>query len=118
MKLFILSFFMGALAVLLYLPRLVAGWVVKNKIKDIIFHNTVTIMAGMLVFMLEVLIVLLICVPLFGFQGVIIAASMVAVVIIGTEIVDDYAFAWHNWKRIKDRAQFQRIYDEVRKLMD
>lgn len=117
MKLFILSFFMGALAVLLYLPWTIARWVVKNRIKDIIFNNTVTIMAGMLIFMLQVLVVLLICVPLFGFQGLVIAASMIAVVIIGTEIVDDYAFAWHNWKRLKHRPLFQRIHDEVRKIM-
>lgn len=117
MKLYILSFFMAPLAVLLYLPYRVTKWITAQKIKDIIFQNTVTILGGMVVFMVQVFLALAFLAPFFGFQGVVIVCSMVALVMIATEVVDDYAFAWHNWKRVKFRATYQRLYDEVQALL-
>lgn len=116
-QLIILAPFMAMAWLTIVIPYSLTRWLIKHKIKDIIFDNTVTIF-GTLVFYLVILtLITIVSFSQLGWIGCSIPLGFVLLTLMGIEMVDEYIFARKNWKHMGRRAEFQAIYDEVRGII-
>lgn len=100
-----------------YLPFKLANWVIKNKIKDIIFHDTILILGTAIFYLAQWIIICLALVSYFGFNGFVTAIAIAALTIINTEIADDFYFYWFNRKNLKDKGRYQALYNEIEEVL-
>lgn len=99
------------------IPHYVVQWVLKNKIRDKIFHDTITVFGNGIFLLLQTIIALIISLSIFGLGGIWIPVVMVLLSLIGIALIDEYVFSLYNWKNMKRKADFEKLYDEVKGLM-
>jgi len=99
-----------------FIPLEVSKWIVKNKIKDVLFENTVIILGSSVFYLLQFIIVATVLSIIFGWTGFVTACSMLAVSAIYSEIVDDFRFAWRNHKLVNKKAEYTRLFNELMKV--
>lgn len=116
MLLFSLSIFSALAYVIHFIPLEVSKWIVKNKIKDVLFENTVIILGSSVFYLLQFIIVATVLSIIFGWTGFVTACSMLAVSAIYSEIVDDFRFAWRNHKLVNKKAEYTRLFNELMKV--
>lgn len=100
------------------LPYFAVQWILKNKIKDKIFHDTITVFGSGTFYLLQTIIVLILSLITLGLAGLWIPVSMMLLSLIGLSLMDEFFLSLYNWKNIKHKADFQKLYDEVTGLME
>lgn len=105
-----------ASGVTILLPHLFARWLLKNKIKDIIFHNTVSVLGGFVIYFLQIIVLLIIGIAFWGLKGLALPFVFSMFTLIGIELIDDFQLAFYNWKNTSQRKDFERLYLEVEAL--
>ncbi|MDP4662076.1 MAG: hypothetical protein NWS74_00300, partial [Salibacteraceae bacterium] len=86
-------------------------------IKGIIFHDTITVFGNGIFLLLQTIIALIISLSIFGLGGIWIPVVMVLLSLIGIALIDEYVFSLYNWRNMKRKADFQKLYDEVKGLI-
>jgi 1-acyl-sn-glycerol-3-phosphate acyltransferase len=104
------------LGVLHAIPHYAVRWILNNKIKNEIFHDTITVFGNGAFYLFQTIIVLIVSLSTLGLAGLWIPISMMLLSLIGLSLLDDYVFSLYNWKNIKHKAEFQKLYDEVANL--
>jgi len=115
MLIFSLSIFVGLAKIIHFLPLELSKWLIKNKIKDGLFENTVMIIGSSVFYLIQFLIVAIVLTILMGWTGFVTACSMIAISAIYSEIVDDFRFAWNNHKLVNKKAEYTRLYNDLMK---
>lgn len=108
--------FMSNLTV--FLPKILTRWIIKNKIKDIIFHNTITVIGSVLIYLIQSLILLLVGLGVAGIYGIALPMMSIILTMIGIEVMDEYRLAKYNWRNIDHKSGFEYLHQEVRKLIE
>jgi 1-acyl-sn-glycerol-3-phosphate acyltransferase len=116
MLLFSLSIFAALAYIIHFVPLQLSKWIVKNKIKDQLFENTVIILGSSVFYLVQFIIVAIVLSAVFGWMGFVTACSLVAISAIYSEIVDDFRFAWYNHKLVNKKAEYTRLYNELMKV--
>jgi len=98
------------------LPYAAARWLIKNKIRDHIFHTTVMVLGSLVIYMALWFGLLILSTAIWGWTGVLVSAGVLALSFIGIELVDEYRFGWYNRKHIRHRAAYKQLYQEIRRL--
>lgn len=99
------------------IPRSTVNWLLKHKIRDKIFHDTVVVFGNGILYLIQTLLLSTISLAWFGIAGAWIPAITIFSTLIWITLIDDYTFAKHNWKNIKHKPDFQQLFDEVSKIM-
>lgn len=99
------------------LPHLISQWLIDNKIKDIIFYNTIHVSGNLLFYLIQTLILIIVSTALYGWIGLMIPITVYLISRIGGEIVDEFNFAHFNWKKVSRREDFKKLSREVRDLI-
>ncbi|MDA7744613.1 1-acyl-sn-glycerol-3-phosphate acyltransferase [bacterium] len=115
MLVFSLSIFATLAYVIHFIPLEVSKSIVKKKIKDILFENTVIILGSSVFYLVQFTIVAIVLSALFGWTGFVTACSLLAISAIYSEIVDDFRFAWNNHKLVNKKAEYTRLYNDLMK---
>lgn len=115
MLIFSLSIFAALAHIIHFIPLEISKWLVKNKVKDSLFENTVIILGSSVFYLVQFLIVAILLSTLFGWLGFVTACSMLAISAIYSEIVDDYRFAMRNHELVNKKAEYSRLYNELMK---
>lgn len=112
-----LSFFIGFAKVVHFIPYQLSHWIARNKIKDVLFENTIMTLGSALFYMLQFFIIAIILTSLFGWSGFVAAVSILAISKIYLEIVDDFRFALKNRNLVHKKAEYTRLYNDLMKLV-
>lgn len=113
MILFSISLFVGLASIFHFIPVKLSYWLIKHKVKDIIFHDTITLFGSAVFYLIQWIIILLILVPWLGFVGLVACMSIPALSYIYIQVADDFHFAWNNLKKLKYRKDYERLYNEL-----
>ncbi|MEQ9188761.1 MAG: 1-acyl-sn-glycerol-3-phosphate acyltransferase [Cryomorphaceae bacterium] len=116
-QMIILAPFMVMAWLTIVLPYSFTTWLIKHKIKDVIFNNTVTIFGTMVFYLIALTVITILSFAQLGWVGASIPLGFVLLTLMGIEMVDEYIFARKNWKFMGRRAEFQALHDEVRGLI-
>ncbi|NQV51886.1 MAG: 1-acyl-sn-glycerol-3-phosphate acyltransferase [Flavobacteriales bacterium] len=116
-QMIILSPFIALAWLTIALPHQLVRWLLKNKIKDIIFHNSVSIFGTLTFYLLFLTIITVIAMAQLGWIGIALPFGFTLLTLLGIEMIDEYIFALKNWKVVGKRAEYQQLYDEVRALI-
>jgi len=114
LKLLLIAPFMLAAGLTVIIPRLISNWIVKKKIKDVLFQNTVTVMGNTLFYLIQWLVVLFVSIAMFGWQGLILPLSMLLITMIGVELVDEFLFAYYNLSSASKTEAISDLYEQVK----
>ena len=115
-KIILLAPFVGLAWLMVLIPNSITNWLIKNKIKDKIFTTTVTVIGGVLLYLIQAIILLIIGLASFGIYGFAFPMIMIILTMIGMEVVDEFRMAYYNWKNIKQKDDYQFLLDEVTSL--
>lgn len=99
------------------LPASIVNWLLKNKIKDKIFHDTVVVFGNGIMYLLQLIVVSIISLSVFGIVGAWIPTTFVLYTLIWISIIDEHTFARYNWRNIKHKQEFQNLYNEIAEIM-
>lgn len=117
-RILFLAPFVGLAWLMILIPNSLTNWLIKNKIKDKIFTTTVTVIGGVLLYLIQVIILLIIGLSALGFYGIALPLMMVIFTHIGIEVVDEFRLAYCNWNNLSKKEEFQSLYDEVNALTE
>ena len=113
MTMFSLALIVALGNVIHFLPEQLSRWFVRNKIKDILFENTIMTIGSGLFYLIQFLIASIILSVFLGWIGFVIVCSTVAISAIYSEIIDDFRFAWRTRKRLKNRDSYKLLYNDL-----
>jgi 1-acyl-sn-glycerol-3-phosphate acyltransferase len=113
MTLFSLALIVALGNVVHFLPEQLSRWFVRNKIKDILFENTIITIGSGLFYLFQFLIASIILSAFLGWAGFVIVLATLAVSAIYSEIIDDFRFAWKTRGRLKNRDAYKLLYNDL-----
>lgn len=117
MLIFSLSLFIGIANALHFIPYNLSHWIARNKIKDVLFENTVITIGSSIFYLIQFILILIILMALYGWTGFVIAVSMLAATAIYSELIDDYRFAVKCSSKLKYREKYVWLYKELKATM-
>ncbi len=117
LKLITLAPFVGLASLSVFVPRALTNWLTRNKIKDIIFYSTISVIGGVLIYIIQLLILLIIGIAVAGIYGLAVPIFTVIATMIGIEVMDEYRLAKYNWRHAHRRADFEFLHQEVSALI-
>lgn len=116
-QLIILTPFIALAWLTIALPYRIVRWILEHKIKDVIFHNSVSIFGTLVFYLILLTIMTIVAMTNLGWIGIALPFGFTLLTILGIEVIDEYIFALKNWKHLGKRAEYQQLYDEVRALI-
>ncbi|MEZ4720410.1 MAG: 1-acyl-sn-glycerol-3-phosphate acyltransferase [Flavobacteriales bacterium] len=109
----VLAPFVALAQVFHFLPYRISTWIVKTKIKDVIFENTVMVLGTTVLYMIQFWILFALLGITFGWPGIVVAISGLSLSLVYIELIDEFLFAWNNRKNIKRRESYYCLFDSL-----
>lgn len=97
-------------------PFLVANWIVKRWIKDIIFENTVIVMGGTILYVLQLAFLLIIGFISFGWFGPALPFAVFLLTLSGVEVVDPFILHWRRWTHRHQLHELEQLAERVERI--
>lgn len=101
----------------LLLPAFASLQLIKAKIKDKIFYTTVMVLASLLFYMLQLIIVTIVALSIMGLAGWWIPVLMLISTLVSIPLSDSFIVHWRNRKWWNKQSEAQQLLEEVRKLV-
>jgi 1-acyl-sn-glycerol-3-phosphate acyltransferase len=99
------------------LPYGLSRLIIRRKIKDVIFDNTVTLFGTLVFYLIQLAAVIAIAWSFMGWTALMVGLVFVLITMLGAEVVDEFLFARHNWNWMHRKASFKELYDRVENLL-
>jgi 1-acyl-sn-glycerol-3-phosphate acyltransferase len=109
-----MSAFVGLANIFHFIPKRLTDWLIRTKIKDQLFENTVVVIGGGAIYMIQMLLIYTLLTSLFGWSGFVFASSILALSFIYIAVIDEYRFAKYNWKRLKSIEEVRQLYEGLK----
>lgn len=106
---------MMLLALPVYMPWRVSKWIIQNKIKDKIFHDSVMVFGCMILYMLQALIITAISMLALGFIGIWIPVLIIMSSIVGIALIDPFLVLRHNQSFIGKEDELEALHKDLMK---
>lgn len=105
----------SALTVLI--PFLMCKLIINKLVKDIIFHNTIMVMAGAVLYVVQFIILLIFGASLFGWFGILVPLFVLFLTQLGIEFIDDFILDWRRLKHWKNIANISLKVQQIEELL-
>jgi len=117
-KIIVLAPFVGLGWLTVAIPNSITNWLIKNKIKDKIFQTTVTLIGGVLLYMIQAIVLLIVGISAFGLYGLALPILMLIFTALSVEVIDEFRLAYFNRSNTSKRDAFQALHREVKALLE
>lgn len=95
-------------------PYLMGRWIVNRWIKDIIFDNTVMVMGGTVLYVLQFAVLLIVGLSTMGWLGLALPFVVLMITMVGLEVIDPFILHWRRWKHRAHLDKLEVLAQKVR----